>query len=60
MNPKPWWQSKTIWINGLTAVLTIGAQLADVLPPAWSAKILSGLAVVNVILRAITTQPVAS
>lgn len=55
---KPFWKSKTIIINVLTAVATIGAQLADVLPPEWSAKILSALAVVNIVLRVITSEPI--
>ena len=57
-NSKPWWQSKTIWVNVLTAVGTIGAQLADALPPEWATKILSALAVVNLVLRVITTEPI--
>jgi len=58
MNGKPWWQSKTILVNTLTAVATLMAQTADVLPPQWSAKIVTALAVVNLVLRVITTQPV--
>jgi len=60
MNGKKWWSSRTIWVNVLTAVGTVGAQLADVLPAEWGAKLLAGLAIVNVVLRAITTKPITT
>lgn len=55
---KPWWQSKTIWINALTAIITIGTQLSGSLPPEYAAKIAAGLALVNLVLRVITTEAV--
>lgn len=55
---KKWWQSKTIWVNVLTTIGTVGATLVDALPAAWGAKIVAVLGLVNVVLRAITSEPV--
>ena len=55
---KPWWQSKTIWVNVLTTIGTVGATLTDALPAAWGAKIVAALGLVNVVLRAITSESV--
>lgn len=58
MAGKPWYLSKTVFVNALTAIATVMAQMADVLPPEWAPKIVTALAVVNLILRVVTTQPI--
>lgn len=64
VTPKPWWESKTHWINGLTVAaivlsFVIDMQMTDGLPfnldPRW---ITLGLGIVNIILRSVTNQPV--
>ena len=52
---KPWYMSKTIWINVLTVLVTSITIYEGVMPQAWLAYIVPGLAVVNVILRFLTT-----
>ena len=63
--PKPWWESKTMWINGLTVAAAILAFVVDTqtagglpfdLDPRWVAL---GLGVVNILLRMTTSQPVS-
>ena len=55
--------SKTLWFNILSAVLLmLEAQvgvLTPLLPPAAAPWLLIGLPIVNIILRVITTQPLA-
>lgn len=61
MEPKPWWQSKTIWVNALTlAVLIIGVLVTQdgVIPESWLKWLAAVSAVVNVVLRFITEQPI--
>lgn len=62
---KPFWQSKTMWINGLTVVAMILAfvvdtQMAGGLPfeldSAWLVLILG---IVNILLRFVTNQPIS-
>lgn len=54
---KRWYKSKTLWVNVLTlvamvlATLTQWPELADVTP-----QLVYALAIVNVLLRFITTQ----
>ena len=57
MDSKAWWESKTIWFNVLSAGLEIAQMLsgAGVIPAGVATLVVNG---VNIILRAITTQPV--
>jgi hypothetical protein len=58
-NGKPWWQSKTIWLN---LALILGAFAEDF--TGWLASIgitegwlIGALGIANLALRSITTQP---
>ena len=55
---KQWWQSKTVIVNLLTALATLGADLGGVLPPEWTPKIMIAVAVINVLLRFTTSLPI--
>jgi len=59
---KSWWQSKTIWINAitaLTATLTVlGGQQIVVEHPQASAAIVAVLGGLNIALRIITVLPI--
>ena len=60
--PKSLFQSKTFWLNALTAaaaILTALTGMTDVIPPVVMPYIIAGLAGVNIVLRIVTTQPVA-
>ena len=64
MNEKPWWQSKSFWINTLT--LLVGG-LTVTLNHEWVqnnpdviAMFSLALALLNVILRWLTDQPITS
>ncbi len=57
---KPWYKSKTLWVNIVVAVLasleaTTGL-LQPYLPQHWYVAVAVGLPVANVVLRIITTQ----
>lgn len=65
MEPKVWYESKTFWINLLTVAAMILSFVIDThaagglpmdLDPRWVAL---GLGIVNIILRAVTNQPVS-
>jgi len=56
MNSKQWWKSRTIWANVIMAIPVILDKLGpNVIPAEYSATI---VAIVNVVLRLITTAPV--
>jgi hypothetical protein len=59
MDAKKWYLSKTFWFNGVALVLMVLAQFGYTgeLPEEWSALAPAILAIVNLILRAITKQP---
>ena len=59
---KPWYTSKTIWVNIAVAILasleaTTGL-LKPYLPDHWYVVLAVALPVVNIFLRVITTQPI--
>ena len=52
------WTSKTFWTNALAALVWIGAQPYVADNPKITAGIGTAIAVVNIILRFVTTVPV--
>jgi len=53
--PKPFWKSKTIWVNTIFfAALVIQTQAGFIVSPEEQIAI---LAVVNLVLRAVTNEP---
>jgi hypothetical protein len=63
-SPKPWYKSKTIWLNGLTAVIatlvTLGDQSIISDSPTASGVVLGALSVLNVALRIVTVAPIGN
>ena len=61
--PKPWWESKTIWLNVLVGVVGVVEAATDALKPVLPPETLGGLvtavALANVVLRTVTKTPVA-
>lgn len=59
---KSWWQSKTIWINAITAatatLTVLGGQQIVTDHPAIAAGLVAALGVLNVALRIITVLPI--
>jgi hypothetical protein len=57
MGTKPWWESKTVWINSLTLIVLLLTTLADLdIPADWEKAVLGIVALLNVLLRFITSQ----
>ncbi len=58
MNSKPWWQSKTIWVNVATlAVAAASGTLGIPIPQHVAVPV---LAIANVVLRLMTNQGVSA
>lgn len=57
---KPWWKSKTLWLNaiaaGLVALEANTGLLRPLLPVSLYMVLAAGLPVANALLRVITTQ----
>ncbi len=63
MEPKPWYVSKTLWINALAILAAVtGAFGIDLdLTPETQAALVGGImAIVNIILRLVTKAPVGT
>ena len=58
--PKSWWQSKTIWFNILAFLVSVAAGFGYTgeLPPEWAVFVPAVIALNNMILRWVTTQPI--
>lgn len=59
MNAKAWWMSKTLWVNGLAGLALI-VQGFDGQPWCDPTIQAGALAVINVLLRLLTGQPVST
>jgi hypothetical protein len=62
MPPKPFYQSKILWVNIVSMALVILAELAREqygLSPSWIGLVALLTPILNVVLRFLTTQPVA-
>ena len=58
---KHWYQSKTIWANVIMAALGIISEVSQVFPISQNPKVwITVTAVLNIILRTITTQPLGT
>jgi hypothetical protein len=56
---KPWYTSKTVWVNVLTlTALIIGTLVAHPALETMATPLAIALSVVNVVLRFLTTKPV--
>lgn len=57
---KSFWQSKTLWINVITLVITVLGMAADwtFVTPQAAQIIVFALAAANVILRLLTSAPI--
>lgn len=61
MNSKPWWASKTIWVNLVALVGAVGAGFGLELPGDLQASIVVAImAIANIVLRFVTRQPVST
>ena len=56
---KAWWKSRTIWVNVLGGAVEVGQLLGQlqVVPPGTVAM---ALAVANIVLRRMTSQPIGA
>lgn len=58
---KPWWMSKTIWVNAIAVAASIAAGFGFVITPEVQASLSAGiLAVANIALRIMTKAPITA
>lgn len=57
---KRWWQSKTIWVQIVTAAVggLEAAQAVQVVPAGYEGHLFVTLAMLNAVLRFVTREPV--
>jgi hypothetical protein len=63
MEVKNWWESKTVWINIITflvamLVLVTGPDFPVQLPAEIAKYLLGGVALLNLAIRFVTTEPI--
>lgn len=57
---KNWWQSKTVWFNVLTGIVSTLGMIQGTVPESLAPYIIAAVGIVNVILRVFfTTVPLA-
>lgn len=63
MDTKPWYESKTLWLNlaTLVSLALVLPEVGEVIPAAWTKYIAAGNAVLNLALRVFgaTAQPLS-
>lgn len=59
MDPKLPTESKTIIVNVLTGILLLINQFSGIVPPEYSNYVAIAVTVINVVLRFLTTSPIA-
>jgi uncharacterized membrane protein len=61
MTSKKWWTSKTLWFNFLAFVVAVatGFGYTGELPEDWAVFVPAVIAVINLILRWVTKQPIS-
>jgi len=55
---KPWYLSKTLWVNAITMVIAIINANMHFLPVEWTTYGVAVVSALNVILRLLTGQPI--
>ena len=58
IEPKPWWKSRTIWLNVGVILLGLIEAGADVVPPEYQPLALAVAGLLNAIVRLDTKRPV--
>jgi hypothetical protein len=57
---KPWWKSKTMWLNLIAATLLLAEKnieaLSGIIPVSLYKTVIFGLPIANIWLRVITSQ----
>lgn len=56
MQTKTVFQSKTVWLNAIVALLAIYDQIAPFIPAEWVPKIAAVVGVLNILLRVFSTS----
>lgn len=52
-------KSKTVWVNTLTTLVEVANYVSPFIPPQYHAAGMVAVGVVNIVLRAVTTQPLS-
>lgn len=63
MDSKPWWASRTVWVNAVAGVGSLATAFGLDLPldAGQQAALVGGImAAINILLRLITTKPVTA
>lgn len=60
VDKKPWYESKIVWVNVITFLVTVLGMVADMefVTPHVAQIVLMALAALNVLLRMLTSQPI--
>ncbi len=61
METKPWYESKTVWLNALAILVAVGYYLLDqpgVVPAQYLVYATAIIGALNLVLRMLTTQPI--
>ena len=57
---KPWFKSKTLWVNAIATGVAVADQITPIIPAAYAPHAATAVFLANAVLRLLTTQPVVS
>ncbi|RLC74623.1 MAG: hypothetical protein DRJ03_31650 [Chloroflexi bacterium] len=59
-NGKEWWKSRTVWFNVLAFIVAVAAEFGYTgeLPDEWAVFVPAAVAIINLILRWLTKEPI--
>lgn len=61
-DPKLWYTSKVFWLNLVAIIVAVGYYLLDtpgIVPAQYVTYVVAGLGAANLVLRMVTSQPLA-
>ena len=60
MEQKAWYKSKVVWANAIALIITIIGVVTALIPPKYLGYIGVAMAILNLILRYLTDQPIGA
>ena len=58
MNTKKWYASKTLWINGVAALVAVLSALDTVVPSEYLPYVMAAAGIANIVLRLLKNEQV--
>ncbi len=58
MDSKLWYQSKTLWINGIGTIITLVSAMTGLIPTEYLQFVLAFIGIANIVLRLLKNEQI--